>query len=216
MTDQRAQLLGVLEAVGHKLVAAAKTLTDLDSCIGDGDCGTSLKTGWLVVLDRLPSLKNQSMGGILKQVAMAIMSSVGGVSGAIYATAFMRAGKQMGAKEHLTLPEVHEVLVAALEGMKERGEGTKIGDKTLVDALEPALQAFGAAVSDGDPVETVLSKALDAARSGSESTIALVARKGRASYLGERSVGHRDPGSMAICLMFEAAHDFYGQKEMCA
>lgn len=113
MTDQRAQLLGVLEAVGHKLVAAAKTLTDLDSCIGDGDCGTSLKTGWLVVLDRLPSLKNQSMGGILKQVAMAIMSSVGGVSGAIYATAFMRASKQMGAKEHLTLPEVHEVLVAA-------------------------------------------------------------------------------------------------------
>lgn len=100
--------------------------------------------------------------------------------------------------------------------MKERGDGTKIGDKTLVDALEPALQAFGAAVSDGDPVETVLSKALDAARSGSESTIALVARKGRASYLGERSVGHRDPGSMAICLMFEAAHDFYGQKEMCA
>jgi dihydroxyacetone kinase-like protein len=216
MSDQKEELLALLDAIGHKLVAAEKTLTDLDSCIGDGDCGTSLKTGWLVVLGRLPAMKTQTMGGILKQVAMAIMSSVGGVSGAIYATAFMRASKQIGAKEHLTLPEVHQVLVAALEGMKERGEGTKVGDKTLVDALEPALQAFNMAVSAGDPVEMVLEKALAAAREGSESTIPLVARKGRASYLGERSVGHRDPGSMAICLMFEAAHDFYCGKEMSA
>jgi len=214
MSDQKEQLLNLLEAIGHKLVAAEKTLTDLDSAIGDGDCGTSLKTGWTLILERLPSLKTQSMGGILNQVAKSIMSSVGGVSGAIYATAFMRAGKKIGARDHLTLPEVHEVLVAALEGMKERGEGTKIGDKTLVDALEPALQAFGTAASEGDPVESVLEKSLAAAKKGSDSTIALVARKGRASYLGERSVGHRDPGSVVICLMFEAAHDFYRQKEM--
>ena len=83
-----------------------------------------------------------------------------------------------------------------------------------MDALEPALQAFGAAVIEGDPVESVLEKALSAARKGSDSTISLVARKGRASYLGERSVGHRDPGSVVICLMFEAAHDLYRQKEM--
>ncbi len=214
MGEQKEQLLKVLEAIGEKLIAAEKTLTELDSPIGDGDCGASLKTGWLVVLDRLPSLKSQSMGGILNQVAIAFMSSVGGVSGAIYATAFMRAGKKIGAKAHLALPEVHEVLIAALEGMKERGEGTKVGDKTLVDALEPALQAFGAAVIEGDPVESVLEKALSAARKGSDSTISLVARKGRASYLGERSVGHRDPGSVVICLMFEAAHDLYRQKEM--
>jgi dihydroxyacetone kinase-like protein len=144
---------------------------------------------------------------------MAFMSSVGGVSGAIYATAFMRAGRKIGARTHLTLPEVHEVLCVALEGMKERGEGTKVGDKTLVDALEPALQAFGAAASEGDSVESVLEKAHAAARKGSDSTISLVARKGRASYLGERSVGHRDPGSVVICLMFEAALDSYRQKE---
>jgi dihydroxyacetone kinase-like protein len=128
----------------------------------------------------------------------------------------MRAGKKIGAKEHLALSEVHEVLKAALEGMKERGEGTKMGDKTLVDALEPALQAFGAAVSEGDPAETVLEKALLAAQKGSESTIAMVARKGRASYLGQRSAGYRDPGSVVICLMFEAARDLYRQKEMPA
>jgi dihydroxyacetone kinase-like protein len=214
MDEQREQLLKLLEAVGQKLIAAEKTLSDLDSPIGDGDCGASLKTGWQSVLDRLPSLNSQNMGGVLNQVAMAFMSSVGGVSGAIYATGFMRAGKKVGAKSQLTLPEVHEALVAALEGMKERGEGTKVGDKTLVDALEPAIQAFGAAVSEGEPVQKVLEKALAAARLGSESTIPMVARKGRASYLGERSVGHRDAGSVAICLMFEAAHDFYRQKEM--
>jgi dihydroxyacetone kinase-like protein len=125
----------------------------------------------------------------------------------------MRAGKKVGAKEGLTLGEVQEVLNAALEGIKERGEGTKIGDKTLVDALEPALQAFGQALSDGDPVDGVLEKALVAARRGSDNTIPLVARKGRASYLGERSAGHRDPGSLVICLMFEAAHDLYRRKE---
>ena len=214
MSDQKEQLLGLLEAIGHKLVDAEKLLTDLDASIGDGDCGTSLKTGWSLVLERLPGMRTQTMGGILNQVAMAIMSSVGGVSGAIYATAFMRAGKKIGPREHLSLPEVHEVLVAALEGMKERGEGTKVGDKTLVDALEPALEAFGAAASAGEPIAAVLEKSLAAARRGSDSTIPLVARKGRASYLGERSVGHRDPGSMVVCLMFEAAHDFYCEKEM--
>ena len=216
MDAQKEQLLKLLEAIGQKLIAAEKTLTDLDSPIGDGDCGASLKTGWQLVLDRLPPLNSQSMGGILNQVAVAFMSSVGGVSGAIYATGFMRAGKKIGAKAQLTLPEVHEVLSAALEGMKERGEGTKVGDKTLVDALEPALQAFGKAVTEGDPAERALEKALTAARKGSESTIPLVARKGRASYLGERSVGHRDPGSVVICLMFEAAHDLYRQKETLA
>lgn len=216
MDAQKEQLLKLLDAIGHKLIAAEKTLTDLDSAIGDGDCGASVKTGWQTVLDRLPSLDSQSMGGILNQVAKTFMSSVGGVSGAIYATAFMRAGKKMGARAQLTLPEVHEVLMAALEGMKERGEGTKVGDKTLVDALKPALQVFGMAVSEGDSVARVLEKALSAARKGSDSTIALVARKGRASYLGERSVGYRDPGSVVICLMFEAAHDLYRQKEMRA
>jgi dihydroxyacetone kinase-like protein len=216
MGEQKDQLLRLLEAVGKKLIAAERTLTDLDAAIGDGDCGASLKKGWQLILDRLPSLKQQTMGGILNQVAMVIMSSVGGVSGAIYATAFMRAGKKVGAKDSLTLAEVHEVLNSVLEGIKERGEGTMMGDKTLVDALEPALQAFGQALRNGEPADKVLQKALAAGRRGSDSTIPLVARKGRASYLGERSAGHRDPGSYVICLMFEAANDLYSQKEIPA
>ena len=216
MSEQKEQLLQLLEAVGQKLIGAEKTLTDLDAAIGDGDCGASLKKGWQLILDRLPSLNNQTIGGILGQAAMAIMSSVGGVSGAIYATAFMRAGKKVGARDRLTLQEIHEVLNAALEGIKERGEGTQVGDKTLVDALEPALQAFGEAANAGELVENALARALAAARIGSDSTISLVARKGRASYLGERSAGHRDAGSYVIYLMFEAAHDLYCQKETSA
>ena len=209
MGEQKEQLRKLLEAVGRKLIAAENILADLDAAIGDGDCGASLKKGWQLILDRLPSLHHQTLGGILTETAMLIMSSVGGVSGAIYATAFMRAGKKIGNKESLSLGEIHEALNAALEGIKERGEGTKIGDKTLVDALEPALQALGQAFSDGDRIESAIEKALAAAKRGSDNTIPLVARKGRASYLGERSAGHRDPGSFVICLIFEAARDLY-------
>jgi phosphoenolpyruvate---glycerone phosphotransferase subunit DhaL len=208
MGEQKEQLLDLLQVVGQKLIAAEKTLNGLDAAVGDGDCGASLSKGWRVALERLPLLNCKNMGEILDQLARVFMSSVGGVSGAIYATAFMRAGRKIGSREHLDLQELHEVLVAALEGIKERGEGTKIGDKTLVDALEPALQEFGQASRKGEAVGSVLEKALAAARRGSDCTIPLLARKGRASYLGERSIGHRDAGSVAICLMFEAACDF--------
>jgi dihydroxyacetone kinase-like protein len=207
MSQPKETLLKLLEAVSYKVIASEKTLTDLDAAIGDGDCGASLRKGFEKVLERLPSLQTHTLGGILSQVGMTIMSSVGGVSGAIYATAFLRAGRNVGAKDSLTLEDVHQALVAAMEGVKERGEGTKVGDKTLVDSLEPAVQVFGQAVAAGDSAKPAVEKALAAAKTGSDSTIPLIARKGRASYLGERSAGHRDPGSVVICLMWEAARD---------
>ena len=118
MSGQRGMLLELLEVVSRKLIAGEKEFTDLDAAIGDGDCGTSLKKGFQNVLDRLPSLAGQSMGGILTQVGMTLMSSIGGVSGAIYATGFMRAGKATGSKEMLNLEEVAQVLWVALQGMK--------------------------------------------------------------------------------------------------
>lgn len=209
LSEQKKLLLGLLEAVSHKLIAAEKTLTELDSAIGDGDCGASIKKGFESVVEKLPSLEEQSMGTILKQAGLTISSNIGGVSGAIYATGFMRAGKSIGDKEQVTLQDIHEALQAALAGIKERGEGTQVGDKTMVDALEPAINAFGDAASEGSGVSVILEKALAAARKGSDSTISLQAKRGRASYLGERSIGHRDAGSMVICLMFEAAYDFF-------
>lgn len=209
MSEHGEILCRLLKAVSDKLIAAEQTLTELDAVIGDGDCGASLKKGFQMVLEKLPSLNGQSPGGMLKQVGLTITSSVGGVSGALYGTAFLRAGIKIGDKERLSLSEAHEVLQTALQGIKERGEGTKVGDKTMVDALEPAIEVFGKAVSEDEDIVRVLEKALDAARKGSDSTIPLVAKKGRASYLGERSAGHRDAGSVVICLMFESACDFY-------
>lgn len=202
-------LMGLLKAVSSRLIAAEKELTELDSAIGDGDCGESIKKGFESVIEKLPSLKEQQMGNILKQVGMTISSNIGGVSGAIYATGFLRAGKAIGDKTQLNLQEVHEVLNAVLAGIKERGEGTKVGDKTMVDALEPAINEFGNALAENKTIVAVLERALDAAHKGSESTINMQAKKGRASYLGERSIGHKDAGSVVICLMFESALDYF-------
>jgi len=202
-------LMGLLKAVSSRLIAAEKELTELDSAIGDGDCGQSIKKGFESVIEKLPSLKEQQMGNILKQVGMTISSNIGGVSGAIYATGFLRAGKAIGDKTQLNLQEVHEVLNAVLAGIKERGEGTKVGDKTMVDALEPAINEFGNALAENKTIVAVLERALDAAHKGSESTINMQAKKGRASYLGERSIGHKDAGSVVICLMFESALDYF-------
>ena len=213
MSKSSETLLQLMGAVGNKLIAAEQTLTELDSAIGDGDCGASIKKGFQILLDKIPSWDGASIGKILKQSGLALSSSIGGVSGALYATAFMRAGKLIGKKEELSLSVVHKALEASLEGIKERGEGTKVGDKTLVDALEPAVHAFGTAVESGCQLSEVLAQAMEAARKGSDSTIPLIAKKGRASYLGERSAGHRDAGTMVICLMFEAAHDFITGKE---
>lgn len=213
MNGQSETLLKLMEAISNKLIANEKTLTDLDSAIGDGDCGNSIRKGFQAVLDKLPSLKDQSTGGILKQIGMVFTSTIGGVSGAIYATAFLRAGIKAGDRETLTLREIYEIMQVALDGVKERGEGTKVGDKTMVDALEPAVAAFGeAACNDTGNAANLLEKALEAARKGSDLTIDLVAKKGRASYLGERSKGHRDAGSVVICLMFEAAHEFFAKE----
>jgi len=206
-------LLGLLEFISHKLISAEKTLTELDSAIGDGDCGQSIKKGFSSILKKLPEIKELSIGNILKQLGMTLSANVGGVSGAIYATGFIRAGKEIGDSEQIDLNKIHKTLIAALEGIKERGEGTKVGDKTMVDALEPAINAFGKAVSDGADGQAALEEALEAARKGSDATIDLQARKGRASYLGERSIGHRDAGSMVILLMFEAANDFLKKGE---
>lgn len=211
MSEHRELLLGLLEAISGKLIAAEEALTELDSAIGDGDCGATIKKGFESVLEKLPSLKGQPMGNILKQTGMTISSNVGGVSGAIYATGFMRAGRAIGDKERVSLAEVPEILKAALEGIKERGEGTRVGDKTMVDALGPAIEALSDAVNEGANIRAALERALDAARKGFEFTIYLQAKKGRASYLGERSIGHRDAGAMVICLMFEAACDFFGK-----
>jgi dihydroxyacetone kinase-like protein len=200
------KLKDVLAAIANAVIAAESELTELDSALGDGDCGQGMKSGFTAVLETLKDSDDDSSSDILKKAAMALISVVGGTSGAIYGTAFMKMAA--AAKESPSdLVGVAAVLEAGLNGAKMRGENTQIGDKTLVDALEPAVYAFKEKAETGVGLSEALDSAADAAKKGSDRTIDLMAKKGRASYLGERSIGHRDAGSYGIVVIAKAAAD---------
>jgi dihydroxyacetone kinase-like protein len=143
-------------------------------------------------------------GAVLKTVATTLISKVGGASGPLYGTAFLRAAAAAGTKESLEDADLVALFAAALEGVRQRG-GAQAGDKTMVDAFEPAVEALETALAQGQGRGAALEAAREAAHAGSDATIDLVARKGRASYLGERARGHRDPGSLSTALLFDAA-----------
>ncbi|MET8761433.1 dihydroxyacetone kinase subunit DhaL [Lentzea sp. NPDC004782] len=178
-------------------------LVRLDQAIGDGDHGENMKRGFTALLSRLDTEEPSSPGKVLKLVATTLISTVGGAAGPLYGTAFLRASAAVGDAEELDGETVARALQAALEGVVARGKAV-VGDKTMVDALTPAVAA---AASVNGSVAATLSAAADAAAEGAESTIPMVARKGRASYLGERSAGHLDPGARSTALLLRAFAD---------
>lgn len=192
----------LLRAVANRIIAERKELTDLDAAIGDGDFGTSLSTGFSKVLAQLETMEKTNYGDALKKVGMTLTSTVGGVSGPIWGSAFMRAGLKAGELKEADPKNIAEIFNAALEGIQARGKAQP-GDKTLVDALHPAIQAMQQVAEREGSVRETFEKGLEAARKGSDATIDMVAQKGRASYLGERTRGHRDAGSWAIVLIFK-------------
>lgn len=196
----------LLVSIAEAVVEAEPKLTELDSALGDGDCGQGMKAGFSAVLASID--KKDTVQELLKKTAMAMISAIGGTSGAIYGTAFMKLGATISKAGQITPEVVCEALVNALEGAKMRGEGTVVGDKTLIDALEPAVYAFRETVLTGGDYATAAIEARKAAEVGSESTIQLMARKGRASYLGERSIGHRDAGSYGIVVICRAVEEY--------
>ncbi|MEN5075606.1 dihydroxyacetone kinase subunit DhaL [Isoptericola cucumis] len=192
-----------------EVVAEAKDeLTELDRQIGDGDHGENLHRGFQAVvakLDEPDAAERTEVGDVLKLVATTLMSKVGGASGPLYGTAFLRAAKR-SARPEVDTSGVVVLLEAALEGVTSRGRAEP-GEKTMVDALTPAVEAATAAAAAGqDPVE-VLAAAADAAEAGARATVPMVATKGRASYLGERSAGHEDPGARSTAIVLGAARD---------
>jgi len=209
MKSQKKILLELLEVICKRMVESENILTELDSCIGDGDCGSGIKLGFKTVNGKLPTFTDQTMGNILKKVGMTLTATIGGTSGALFGTGFMRLGKVIGDKEIVTNTDVIAALKNALEGMKIIGGDTKVGDKTLIDALEPAIDELSSYLIGGNDIVDAVEKATEAALKGSDSTINLIARKGRASYLGERSIGHRDAGSMAIYLIFDVVNNYF-------
>ncbi|ROS30303.1 dihydroxyacetone kinase DhaL subunit [Rathayibacter sp. PhB127] len=180
-------------------------LITLDRAIGDGDHGENMDRGFQAVVAKLDAAAELATPAeVLKLVATTLISTVGGASGPLFGTAFLKASGAVTGQESLDGAAVAALLAAARDGIVLRGKA-EVGDKTMVDAWTPAVEAAQAASADGSSAAAVLAAAADAAQGGAESTDPLVARKGRASYLGERAVGHRDPGSVSSVLLLRAA-----------
>jgi dihydroxyacetone kinase-like protein len=195
--------LDVVREMAAAMEEHRRYLTKLDSEIGDGDHGNNMHRGFQAVLERLHGADPSSPADVLKTVSMALVSRVGGAAGPLYGTAFLRASSALQDKDEISAQDAAEALEAALGGIKQRGKA-EAGDKTIVDALEPAVEAAKGAAADGS-VAQVFRAAADAAEKGAEATVPLTARKGRASYLGDRARGHRDPGATSTYYLLDAA-----------
>lgn len=189
-----------IEDVAARVKEQRAFLTELDSAIGDADHGINLDRGFSAVITKLPTVADKDIGSILKTTGMTLVSTVGGASGPLYGTAFLRAGMALADKHELREDDLVAALEAALEGIMMRGKASR-GEKTMIDAIAPAIDALKAARADGAELRAALRAATDAAEAGMKATIPMLATKGRASYLGERSVGHQDPGATSAYLM---------------
>ena len=202
----REEIVKWLQLAGTVLEENKEFLTQLDAVIGDAEHGINMERGFKKVVSQLPAVAEKDIGSILKNTGMALISSVGGASGALYGTLFLRAGTAASGKQELNTADMTASLEAGLSGLIERGKA-QVGDKTMVDALVPAVEAFSRAAQDGANMAEALRQATAAAEQGMKNTIPLVAKKGRASYLGERSIGHQDPGATSLYLILKALHD---------
>ena len=202
MAVNGAELIEIINLIAHDIQENKDFLTELDSAIGDADHGINMSKGFKAVIEKISTMADKDCGSILKTVGMTLVSTVGGASGPLYGTAFMRAGQVVGAKKQLGFDDVPILLDAALEGIKMRGKAQK-DEKTIIDALEPAVE-----VLKSSPVDIkLMDEAVKAAKDGVEYTKGIIAKKGRASYLGERSLGHQDPGATSCYIMLSATYN---------
>jgi phosphoenolpyruvate---glycerone phosphotransferase subunit DhaL len=178
-------------------------LVQLDAAIGDGDHGTNMNRGFDAVVQALGADTGSPPGRLLIIAGRTLVSTVGGASGPLWGSALRSGGRILGDQATFDGAQLAEVLAAALASVKDLGTAV-LGDKTMVDALEPAVETLRARVAEGQPLERALDDAAAAAEAGMRATIPLQARKGRASYLGERSVGHQDPGATSTALIIRA------------
>jgi dihydroxyacetone kinase-like protein len=191
-----------LHAFAEEATERRAELTKLDTAIGDGDHGTNMDRGMRKAVEKLDATEGDDIGALLKTVGMALVSTVGGAAGPLYGTFVLQPASKAGGKDELDLAGWTEALDAAVTGVQARGKAES-GDKTMVDALLPALEALKAA--EGDDLGDALRRSADAAEEGMRATIPLEARKGRASYLGPRSVGHQDPGATSTHMLLDTA-----------
>ena len=196
------QMAAIIEGMAKKIEAEKDYLTQLDNEIGDGDHGINLARGFEAVEKKLPSLAGGDIGALLKGVGMQLVSTVGGASGPLYGTAFMKAGMACKGLTELDGPAFVKAMEAAVDGIKMRGKATE-GEKTMLDALCPALKVMQDEVAAGKSLKEALQDAAAAAEKGVEYTKTIIATKGRASYLGERCLGHQDPGATSSLYLLQ-------------
>lgn len=196
-----------IQKIGEDIIANKEFLTDLDSAIGDADHGINMARGFTEVLGQLPQ-EEEDISVILKKTGMVLLSKVGGASGPLYGTAYMKAAGAVAGKKEITLEDGKNIMEAVIGGIKLRGKAER-GEKTMLDALEPAMDALAKGIEAGDGPEDCLAKMCEAAKEGVEYTKTIRATKGRASYLGDRSIGHQDPGATSALITLEAVRAFY-------
>jgi dihydroxyacetone kinase phosphoprotein-dependent L subunit len=205
----------VITTMARTIVDNAEYFAQLDSVVGDGDFGFSLRNGFEVVASDYDTFDHSSVGTVLKKIGLTISGKVGGVSGPIWGTAFLRAGITAGDKTELTPEDVIAMLRASIEGIKQRGQ-SDLGDKTLLDALVPAVDSLEASIADpamhGDHGVAAIQKAADVAVKAAEDTAPMIAKRGRAAYTGERSIGSVDAGATAIGVILQAISAAWREK----
>jgi phosphoenolpyruvate---glycerone phosphotransferase subunit DhaL len=206
-----AQAVSWVRASAAVIDEHAAALTRLDAAIGDGDHGTNMNRGFKAVLQRLDGLEAADLGSLFKAVGMALISKVGGASGPLYGSFYLAVGKGLGDAEAVEDGELAAALRAGYEGVVARGKA-QLEDKTMLDAWHPALEALDAALAGGSDLGQAVDQAERAAEAGMKATIPLVARKGRASYLGERSRDHQDPGATSTHLLVKALADVVNER----
>jgi dihydroxyacetone kinase-like protein len=199
--DVRAWIGDYAAAIGEQ----RQELVRLDTAIGDGDHGTNMDRGMRAAVEKLEATDGDDIGALLKAVGMALVSKVGGAAGPLYGTLFLQMGTATTGKAELDLAGWSAALEAGVKGVQARGKA-ELGDKTMIDALAPAVEALKSGSELGD----ALRASADAARAGMEATIPLEARRGRASYLGPRSVGHQDPGATSSHMLLRTAAERFG------
>ncbi len=195
-----ANVIAAIEALADVIIANKEKLTELDAVIGDADHGINMARGFEAVRTKLTTANSADIGGVLKMIGMTLISTVGGASGPLYGTAFMRAAAAAQGKAAIDTDTAEAMLKAVIGGIKERGKAVR-GEKTMLDALEPAYEAFTQGMAEGETLPQCLELATEAAAKGVEYTKTIIATKGRASYLGERSLGHQDAGATSSYLM---------------
>ena len=207
MVITKNDVLKIVDKIVEVIKENKEYLTELDAAIGDADHGINLDRGFDAVKQKLTTLpETTDIGTILRTIGMTLVSTVGGASGPLYGTAFMRAGQVVQGKNELSEEDIVKIFEAALDGIKQRGKA-EAGDKTMIDSIEPAYKALKDSLENNIALPEALNRAANAAKEGMEYTKNISARKGRASYLGERSIGHLDPGATSAYLMIKTFSD---------